>query len=284
MKLSRFSYIPQPVIPNQRNDERIFVFCRRHPVDFLPTIIIILFLLILPIIFISAIWSEPPTSSMLDPLYVRDMIVLATLIYILILETVTITSWVNYYYNVLIVSDERIVEIAQKGLFSREIKELVFEQIEDVTSKTNGFLNTIFEAGELEIQTAGTQSNFHVSRIPRSDLIVEIIQELSHQAKKKILTENRIPDLATIGVINGRLVSRDGKKPAIMNFDQSMKETFKRFQYTLENPKNLREKLDYWWQSHHNQMTATFGARFSEPIQTKIKTDEKKSDSDMVDL
>jgi hypothetical protein len=115
-------------------------------------------------------------------------------------------------------------------------------------------------------------------------LIVEIIQELSHQAKKKVSTEDRIPDLATIGVINGRLVSRDGKKPAIMNFDQSMKETFKRFQYTFENPKNLREKLDYWWQSHHNQMTATFGARFSEPNQAKIKADENKSDHDMVDL
>ena len=284
MKLARFNYIPQPVFPNQRDDERIFVFSRRHPVDFLPTFIIIVILFVLPIIFVSAIWSQPPSSSVFDPLYIRDLIILTSLTYILILATVAITSWVNFYYNVLIVSDERIVEIAQRGLFSREIKELVFEQIEDVSSKTTGFLNTIFEAGELEIQTAGTQSNFHVSRIPRSDLIVEIIQELAYQANKKIATENRVPNLATIGVINGRHISRDGKKPAIMNFDQCMKETFSRFQHDLTLPKTLRERIDYWWQSHHNQMTATFGTESLEPKKSKIEADESKSDSGMVDL
>lgn len=290
MRLTRFSNVVQPVFPNQRSDEKIFVFSRRHFIDFLPTIIIISILLILPAIFIALIWNQSLDFGDIDLVYSRDFIVLISLVYWLIIEIILITSWINFYYNVFVVSNERVVEIAQKGLFSHEVNELAFAQIEDVSFKTKGFLNSVFEVGDIEIQTAGTERNFYIKRLPHAQLIVEIIHNLDQQAVQRIPVSRRNPDLATVGVINGQPISSEGKKPAIMNFNQNLQEASKMFGNSQPKPRNLREKIDRWWWTDRNRMLATFGrdeAEEDKSEQEERDSGEKvnsKTDGDMLDL
>ena len=290
MRLSRFSYIAQPVFPNQKSDEKIFVFTRRHFIDFLPTVIVFIFLLLIPIVFIAMTWSGSFEFGEFNTTYVRDFIILISLLYWLTLEVILITSWINFYYNVLVVSNERVVEIAQNGLFSHEVVELVFAQIEDVTTSTKGFLSTIFGVGDIEIQTAGTQRNFFVKKVPHAQLIIEIIHSLDQQAKVGVQIGKRDLDLATIGVINGTPISRGGKKPAIMNFDQNLKEASALFKNKLQKPRNIRERIDRWWLVDRDKMLATFGRTESEVKDpqkiggTPVDKPRDKTDEDMLDL
>ncbi len=65
----------------------------------------------------------------------------------------------NYYLSLQVITNERVIDIDQKGVFNREVNELSLGQIEDVSFKQQGFWGTIFNYGNVILQTAGTGSN-----------------------------------------------------------------------------------------------------------------------------
>lgn len=69
-------------------------------------------------------------------------------------------GFIDYYLDVYIITNERIVNIEQNGFFKREISELHLHQIQDVSAKVNGFLPTIMHYGDVFIQTAAERENF----------------------------------------------------------------------------------------------------------------------------
>lgn len=288
MSPSRFHLVPQPTFPNQRNDEKIFIYSKRHIVDYLFFVVALSFLALLPIIVLPFMVGSFITSGFLSDVYARDTLVLLIASYYLILEIVFLTSWILYYFNAIVVTDERVVEIRQVGLFSREINELTYEQIEDVTCKVGGILNTLFEVGNIEIQTAGPERNFIIKEVPKPYVTVEVILELASQTRRGVPMAERVPDLATIGVINGRLIERGSKVPPIMNFEKDLATTTQRFMKGIERPRSIREKFDCWWLGHCNQMEATFGNKNDRNEELKkLQDTSKKSEhrgDDMMDL
>ena len=289
MSPSRFHLVPQPVFPNQRNDEKVFVFSRRHFIDYLFFAIILSVLAIIPIVVLPLILTGTFNFSILNDVYSKDIIILVAASYYLILDVVFLTSWVIHYYDAIIITDERIVEITQAGLFSRKINELEYGQIEDVVCKITGFLSTIFEVGDIEIQTAGPEKNFVMRRVSQPYVTVEIIVDLAAQAKRGVSTRDRLPDLATIGVINGQLIARGETTLPIMNFEKDLQATTRRFAVGTDRPRSLREKFDCWWTGHCNQMRATFGAGATREQETQAKLRDEKDKPEpggdkMVDL
>jgi len=67
--------------------------------------------------------------------------------------------------NKLIITDEHIVDIDQLGLFNRKVSTLQLENIQDVTAKVSGPMQTIFQYGTLLIQTAGERENFVIDYV-----------------------------------------------------------------------------------------------------------------------
>lgn len=255
----RFTEVPQPVIPNQRNDEVIFVLTRKHFIDYLPFALILGALTIIPAGV--AIIGVPPAASFLETggVLIRDIIILVFFAYYMILVGIFITSWISFYFYLFVVTNERVVEIHQRGLFNREFDELDFGQIEDISSVTTGFLNTFFNVGDIEIQTAGKDTFFKIKRVWRPQLAVEIIHSLTHQAKDGVSFQDRFPDLETIGSINGRYVTRTSRCLPIMNVEKNLRQKTQNYKQVITVAKTLREKLDRWWWRHNDQMVATFG-------------------------
>lgn len=282
----RLLNIAQPTFPNQKIDERVFVFSRRHPIDFLFFAFIITILFLTPIVLLVVLFFTGNLSSLFSTVQTGNITILAFFFYYLFWSVLTLGSWIIYYYNIFIVTDERIVEVAQSGLFSREIYELTFEQIEDVSTISRGFLNTIFDVGDIEIQTAGTERNFLVRRIPRAQAAVEIINELAHQAKIGKGIHERFPELPNIGLLNGKLIPEEGDKPKIMNLEKNLKNNHVAYACGTFQPKNLREYFDYWWWRHCNQMIVTFGtkSRNQEQVESKTEPSSDKSDNNQDDI
>ena len=54
-------------------------------------------------------------------------------------------------------------------------------KIEDVTSKTGGFLSSIFDYGNVFVQTAGTEANIEFVNIPKPSQVAQIINSLINQ-------------------------------------------------------------------------------------------------------
>ncbi|MEK7181660.1 MAG: PH domain-containing protein [Patescibacteria group bacterium] len=87
--------------------------------------------------------------------------------------------WIDYYFDVWIVTNERIVNIEQKGLFVRHISELNFSRIQDVTSTVEGIIPTILNFGDVFIQTAGEQERFTFRQVPDPLRIKDTVMRLA---------------------------------------------------------------------------------------------------------
>ena len=93
--------------------------------------------------------------------------------------------WVDYHLDIWIVTSSRIVNIEQKGFFSRSISELDYSHIQDVTSNIEGILHTTLNYGDVNIQTAGTHGHFTFRNIPKPEKMKTLVMHLHRQALSK---------------------------------------------------------------------------------------------------
>jgi hypothetical protein len=79
--------------------------------------------------------------------------------------------WTDYYLDIWVVTDSRIVNIDQKGLFSREVSTLRVERIQDVTVEIHGIIATVLGFGNVLVQTAGESEEFLIKGIKNPERV-----------------------------------------------------------------------------------------------------------------
>ncbi len=62
-------------------------------------------------------------------------------------------SWVGWYFSVFIVSNMRLIQIKQKGLFNRSVVDLGLDKIQTVSYQIAGLQETLLGFGTILIQT-----------------------------------------------------------------------------------------------------------------------------------
>lgn len=105
-----------------------------------------------------------------------------------ILGVVAILLWLvlviyTYIYrqSKLIITDKNLTQILQNGLFSRKVSELSMANVEDVTANQRGFFATIFNYGDLIVETAGEQANFKFIFCPKPNFYGKIVLNAREQ-------------------------------------------------------------------------------------------------------
>jgi len=89
--------------------------------------------------------------------------------------------WTNYYLDVLLVTDKRIIDVEQRGFFSREISTVRLENIEDITINVSGVLATFLNYGTLKIQTAAEAREFIIHDVPEPNMVKSTIYDLHNK-------------------------------------------------------------------------------------------------------
>ncbi|HEY8108789.1 MAG TPA: PH domain-containing protein [Patescibacteria group bacterium] len=157
--------------PGQRPDEKILTIARPHWLNLLPAILMTLLLALAPI---GALIVISVSGFELDGLdnAVATAVVSA---YYLALVTYFYIRWLDFYLDVAIVTSDRIVDIDQNGLFRRTIDELDCKMIQDVSAAKHGILQTLFNFGTVEIQTAGERRNFTFDGVPDPNHVQQLV-------------------------------------------------------------------------------------------------------------
>lgn len=93
--------------------------------------------------------------------------------------------FIDYYLDVWIITNERIIDVQQKSFFARAISEQRLYRVQDITSEVHGFFPTIFKYGEVHIQTAGAKQRFLFHEVPRPEKVRNIIIKLSERSKSR---------------------------------------------------------------------------------------------------
>lgn len=170
-------------LPNQERGEETILFLRRYWIDLAHAFFFTLALVIVPVALWGAmklgninLWAEPfwgPASSLLLSSYM------------LVVLVITLSQITDYFLDVWIVTNERIINIEQHGLFARTVSELRLNQVQDITSETKGFLETFLTYGDVHIQTAGEKSRFQFKNIDNPDEVKLTIAKLVAECKKR---------------------------------------------------------------------------------------------------
>lgn len=93
-------------------------------------------------------------------------------------------AWLDHHLDIWIVTNERLIDVEQKGIFSREVSSLRFERIQDITAEVSGVLATLLKFGDIKVQTAGDTSEFTITNIANPQHVVDAINdELSRRGQ-----------------------------------------------------------------------------------------------------
>lgn len=166
----------------QEEEEKIVLLLRMHWLTNVPWVILAIILLLAP-----SVLRFFPLISSLPPRYQLASLIL----WYLLLTAFVFERFLTWFFNVYIITDERIVDIDFYNLLYKEVSDAKIDKIQDITYKMGGAIRAIFNFGDVFIQTAGTEPNFEFRAVPRPDRIVKILQELRTEEEIEAL-EGRI--------------------------------------------------------------------------------------------
>lgn len=163
------------LFPSQLEEETIYLVVREHWIHFFLKIVVWLFFAAALILFNR---NMPDVLPGLFDGRAGQVTHLFTEVYTLFLTLSLFLIFVIYYLNIQIITNIRVVDVDQVGLFSHTVSELHIDKIEDVTSKESGILGTLFNYGNVFIQTAGTVERFEFSNVPNPAAIEKLVLDL----------------------------------------------------------------------------------------------------------
>lgn len=165
-------------------NEEIIKIERRHSFNFLSETIGLLFIAILPFILIIFINLLPENLINLFKNYFNYYIFFSFCL-VFICWLIFMISWTNYYLDILIITNKRIIDIEQVSLFHRDEAEVRYENIEDIKIETIGFIQSILKFGNLHIQTAAESREIVIKNISNPQKIKEIISKQKEEISQK---------------------------------------------------------------------------------------------------
>lgn len=143
------------------------------------------FVLFTEILFLLILAVAPPFFLLLNKfIHIYIIFILAALWY-LVLWVLFFIIWTDYYLDILILTDKRLIDIEQKGLFSREVSTLGLENIQDIKTEINGMIHTFLDIGDIYVQTAGEQREFIVRGIHNPSAIKDMVRAEYEKAMNK---------------------------------------------------------------------------------------------------
>ena len=177
--LTSYSTFPTKVcFETQDDEEAVILFLRQHPIVTIPWIVLTIFLLTLPSVF-----SFFPPFASLPAMYQFVM----TLAWYLFVFGYGLAKFMGWFFNIYIVTDERIVDVDFINIFFRKISTAKIDEIQDVNIQSSGALETFFGYGSLFIQTASAVPEFEFLSIPAPDRAGKILTQLiDHEEQEKI--------------------------------------------------------------------------------------------------
>jgi hypothetical protein len=157
---------------NQEEDEEIVLLVRRDLITNVPWILAAVLLAVIPPLIFAL-------SSFFTPFFQLSILtqLILTIFYYLIVAGFVIVEFAIWYFNIGLVTNRRIIDFDVTGILSKHLSETRLNIIEDVSYTQVGAVRSIFDYGDIYMQTAGTNVNFEFDRSPQPAKITRLIAD-----------------------------------------------------------------------------------------------------------
>ena len=167
---------------NMQPDEMIVVAVKRHFLAFLATLTWPIGILLIPVLFL--IGAELLQLDLFTTLS-SGLTILTMLPFVVAALVVTIYHYLDWRNDDLIVTTKRVVHMERFLFIGEERHEAPLTQIQNVTVKSHGWLDLVFDVDDIEIKTAAAGTIF-VDNVSAAQQISRIILEEQQRAKDRV--------------------------------------------------------------------------------------------------
>ncbi len=159
---------------NQEVDEKVILFIRKALITNLPWFSISMLLLLAPL-FIIPILMYFKISIFIFP---QKFNMFFVIYYYLLVTIYLFINFITWYFNIDLVTEKRVIDVDFQGLVYKNIASTKISLVQDVSYAQIGALRTIFNYGDVLVQTAGTIDNFIFESVPKPEDAVHVVANL----------------------------------------------------------------------------------------------------------
>ncbi|MBU1130612.1 PH domain-containing protein [Patescibacteria group bacterium] len=149
-----------------KENEELARLVRRHPLVYFKTGLIALVIFLLPFFFMFLLFKWGRVG----------LILFAVLIISGVYAMIRLA--VVYSFNVFLITNQRIILYEQNGLFDRNVSEVEYDKIQDISHRFKGLGQTMFKYGSLKIQIKNSESILYVKKIFQPDKIQQLLLKI----------------------------------------------------------------------------------------------------------
>lgn len=164
-----------PGLGDSRFDEKMVLILHRHWWALLREIIGVLLIFLAPFIAVPVIASlvaQAPNAA-----NIGAVVGFLGASWLLICWHLLFTRWTDYYFDIWIITNWRIIDVDLQGLFKIDVATLLdLDHIQDITTQSDGIVANILNFGNIEIQTAGTKREFTFDDAPNPRSVERVIR------------------------------------------------------------------------------------------------------------
>lgn len=174
-------------LPGSELEETQVLTFRRHPITLLPLVFVAILVFAIPpgaYVFFQTVFPNLFAVPGFQPVFILGATAFFLGAWLFIFQ-----YFIDYWLDVFILTDKRILDIEQKGLFNRTVSELRLYRTQDVTAEIKGFWHTMFDYGDVFVQTAGEQQRFHFGLVPHPNAVAKLILEWAEEDRQEHLEE-----------------------------------------------------------------------------------------------
>ncbi|MBD3328984.1 hypothetical protein GF357_00615 [Candidatus Dojkabacteria bacterium] len=168
-----FSAFPRGIgFSGQDVGEEIVLVLRRHPITLFTYFTTAFTILVVGVLA----YVLAPEFFLIENIELLSItILLGTII---LVSSVIFDTFVKWFYEVSIITTQRIVNVSFDTVAFHNVAEAQLEKVEDVYHEAPGLWSTVFDYGDVFIQTASAQPEFKLAAVPRPRDVQDTIFDL----------------------------------------------------------------------------------------------------------
>tara|TARA_Y100000310_G_scaffold293587_1_gene323267 strand:- start:88 stop:711 length:624 start_codon:yes stop_codon:yes gene_type:complete len=155
-----------------KEGEEILLVVRQTSIAFATSILVGLVLFLFPFFLLFPLFSWGKWG----------VVIFVILLFIAIIFA--LYRFIDWYFNCGIITDKRVIDIDQTGLFDRVVSEVPYYKIDDVSYNIKGIRQSMFRYGNVVVAIRGYRSSVTLKNIAKPWIVQELILEVERRIRR----------------------------------------------------------------------------------------------------
>lgn len=171
--------------------ERMLILVRRHWFRFLVRIMRVVITAKVP--FLAAwVMTFTPFANIIETAWINysSEILFFSTLWLLFNWMNLAYLWTDYYLDLWIITDRRVISVDQISLFFREVGSFRIERLQDIHITIPGFLATMLDYGHIEAQTAADEV-FLAHNLPNPHALKRLLSEAADNRIQELMQNDK---------------------------------------------------------------------------------------------